>query len=156
MEPPLRTRRAQDRRQDRSKAPCPHICRFGKHYRAGLQPPERVSIVRNQGSEFSGQSMEQSRATAAKRVRADKPTAQPRGQRSRLTSNVKGPFAKDHLPKRPTARSRATARRGHLPAWPGLRAKNRPGRTALLSRAAPACVSNSVRRVARPLARPRA
>jgi hypothetical protein len=50
-----------DRRRDRGKAPRLHNgFRFGKHYRAGLQAPERVSIVRIQWSEISGQGVEQS------------------------------------------------------------------------------------------------
>jgi hypothetical protein len=101
--------------------PAHRFYRFGKHYRAGLQAPERVSSVRNQGSEVSGQSVEQSRGNAAKSVSGVERcplTASPSCQRSRLTSNVKRgvSFAKGHLSKCPTARRRATSSGGNRPA----------------------------------------
>jgi len=91
MKSPLPAGR-EDRRQDRSKAPHIGFIGFGKHYRDGLQALERVSIVRNQGSEVFGQSVEQSRGDVAKSVSGDEgcpDTANPSCQRSRLTSNVK-------------------------------------------------------------------
>jgi hypothetical protein len=78
-----------DRRQDRSKASTPahRFDRFGKHYRAGLQAPERVSIVRIQGSEVSGQGVKQRLGgPAAKRVSGDEgySVAATRNSRPRL------------------------------------------------------------------------
>ena len=101
--------------------PAHRFYRFGKHYRASLQAPERVSIVRNEASEVSGQSAEQSRDDAAKSVSGVERcpvTASPRCQRSRLPSNVKRgvSFAKGHLSKCPTARRRATSSGGDRPA----------------------------------------
>ena len=56
MKPPPRPARGAP-----SGSPPAHpFYRFGKHYRAGLQAPERVSVVRIQGSEASGQSVKQS------------------------------------------------------------------------------------------------
>jgi hypothetical protein len=62
MKPPLRTRRARGppSRPKPRLPPAHRFYRFGKHYRAGLQAPERVSNVRMQGSEVSDQSVEQS------------------------------------------------------------------------------------------------
>jgi len=59
MKPPLRTRRARGtavKTGGKAHTPAHRFYRFGKHYRAGLQAPERVPIVRNQGGEVSGQS----------------------------------------------------------------------------------------------------
>jgi hypothetical protein len=65
--------------------------RFGKHYRAGLQAPERVSIVRMQGSEVSGQGVKQSLGGhAAKRVSGDEgySVAATRKRRPRLARQL--------------------------------------------------------------------
>ncbi len=61
MKPPLRTCRARGPPSIPQQActPAHRFYRFGKRYRAGLQALERVSIVRNQGSEVSGQGVEQ-------------------------------------------------------------------------------------------------
>lgn len=51
--------------------PAHRFYRFGKHCRAGLQAPDRVSIVQNQESEFSSQVVEQGLGgQSAKRVQA--------------------------------------------------------------------------------------
>jgi hypothetical protein len=74
MKPPLRTRRARGSpsRPERGSTPAHRFYRFGKHYRAGLQASERVSNVRIQGSEVSGQSVEQCPCgQAAKSVSGD-------------------------------------------------------------------------------------
>jgi hypothetical protein len=67
MKPFLRTRRARGppSRPEQGSTPAHRFHRFGKHYRAGLQALERVSIVLNQGSEVSGQSVEQRRGCQA-------------------------------------------------------------------------------------------
>jgi hypothetical protein len=157
--------------------PAHRFYRFGKHYRAGLQAPERVSSVRNQGSEVSGQSMEHSRGDAAKRMSGDEgcPWRQatkntPSCQRSRLTSNVKGgvSFAKAicETPngKEPGYPIRQAGDRSAIDAASTcliglvIREKKRlkEGWPCSPAPPRPAPLPNSVCRVARPLARPRA
>lgn len=103
-------------RPEQGSTPAHRFYRFGKHYRAGLQAPERVSIVRIHGSEVFGQSVEQSLGgPAAKCVSGDEgcSVAAIRKRRPRLARQPvdfeRGcGWPRNLLSRRPTARSRAS------------------------------------------------
>jgi len=140
MKPSLRTRRARGppSRPEQGSTPAHPFYRFGKHYRAGLQAPERVSIVRMQGSKVSGESVEQSLGGPPKCVPKNaclemkgipwrqRARDDPGWHGSRLTSNMK----RGVVSQRPTERSRGSPptrrralrhwRRRHLPQYDGL------------------------------------
>jgi hypothetical protein len=97
MKPPLRTRRARGlpSRPERWSTPALRFYRFyrfGKHYRAGLQAPARVSKVRIQGSDVSDQRVD--KAPAARPRKADEgcsvaATRERRPQLARQPVNLK-------------------------------------------------------------------
>jgi hypothetical protein len=119
MKPPLRTRRARGlpSRPERWSTPALRFYRFyrfGKHYRAGLQAPERVSKVRIQGSDVSDQRVD--KAPAARPRKADEgcsvaATRERRPQLARQPVNLK------HEGGRlvPTARNRPAPSTRHEP-----------------------------------------
>jgi hypothetical protein len=105
--------------------PAHRFYRFGKHYRAGLQAPERVSNVRIQGSEVFDQRGEQCPGgQAAESVSGDEgcsvaATRERRPQLARQPVNLKhegeSGWPRTHLSRRPTARSPAAPSARHEP-----------------------------------------
>jgi hypothetical protein len=133
MKPPLRTSRARGppSRPEQGSTPAHPFYRFGKHYRVGLQAPERVSIVRMQGSEVSGESVEQTLGDpAAKCVPRDEgySVAATRKRRPRLARQPvdfkhEGVWLADAQRREagvPRRRALRHWRRRHLPQYDGL------------------------------------